>query len=90
MSSDRALQEILALSNRYPGVSISSVDYILEMRYFKDLLPKLIELDLGLDIFYEIKANLKREHVRMLRDAGIWQVQPGIENFNDHVLEPDS
>lgn len=86
MSSDRALQEILALSNRYPGVSISSVDYILEMRYFKDLLPKLIELDLGLDIFYEIKANLKREHVRMLRDAGIWQVQPGIENFNDHVL----
>jgi ribosomal peptide maturation radical SAM protein 1 len=38
-------------------------------------------------IFYEVKANLKRNHIEMLREAGITRIQPGIESLSDHVLK---
>src|SRR5207249_1451963 len=39
-----------------------------------------------LTFFYEVKSNLKREHLRLLSQAGVRIVQPGIESFSDHVL----
>ena len=42
---------------------------------------------LGIEFFWEIKANLTDRQVRALRDAGVAYVQPGIESLNDHVLE---
>jgi len=37
-------------------------------------------------LFYETKSNLKKEQVRLLRDAGVTMIQPGIESFSDEVL----
>ena len=51
------------------------------------MLPLLAEADLGLELFWEVKANLTARQVRQLRDAGVAYVQPGIESLNDHVLE---
>ena len=47
----------------------------------------LAEAELGLELFWEIKANLTARHVRELRDAGVIWVQPGVESLNDHVLD---
>ena len=33
-----------------------------------------------------MKANLTREQVRLLADAGVRHIQPGIESLSDHVL----
>lgn len=85
-SGERALEELKYLVERYPGCSVSVVDNILDMAYFKSFVPRLAELDLGVELFYEIKANLSKEQVRLLRDAGITRIQPGIENLNSHVL----
>ena len=41
------------------------------MRYFATVLPQLAEARLDVDLFWEIKANLNRDHVRALRDAGV-------------------
>jgi ribosomal peptide maturation radical SAM protein 1 len=37
-------------------------------------------------MFYETKANLSKEQVQLLRDAGVTTIQPGIESFSTHVL----
>lgn len=82
----RALEELTSIVARHPGCEIQVVDNILDMRYFNDFLPALAASDLEVELFYETKANLKKEQVRALRDAGVTQIQPGIESFSDHVL----
>ncbi len=85
-SADRALREILALAERYGVDEVSAVDNILAMGYFRELLPKLKERGIGLKLFYETKANLTREQVRLLRDAGVRAIQPGVESLSTRVL----
>jgi ribosomal peptide maturation radical SAM protein 1 len=86
-SPERVLEELEYLRDRHGVVVFSVVDDILDMRYFKTVLPALAEADLGIEFFWEIKANLTPRHVRQLRDAGVAHVQPGVESLNDHVLD---
>lgn len=85
-SPDRALQELEYLTECYPGHPIAAVDNILDMTYFKTFLPALIALNLNLELFYEVKANLKKEQLRLLRQANVSMIQPGIESFSTPVL----
>ncbi len=85
-TSDRALDEFISVTAKYPGYPIYVVDNILNLSYFKDLLPQLAERNLGLDLFFEVKANLKKEQLRQLRAAGVSIIQPGIESLSDEVL----
>lgn len=85
-SPGRALEELTELTRRHPGLNVWVVDNILDMRYFETFLPELARRELGLDIFYETKANLKKDQVRLLRDAGVRRIQPGIESLSDPVL----
>ncbi len=85
-SAQRALDELNYLTNRYPGHRVSVVDNILDMKYFKDFVPMLADLALDTRLFYEVKANLKKEQIQMLYDAGIVSIQPGIESLSSHVL----
>lgn len=86
-SAERAFEELTFLLDKYPGSMVSVVDNILSMKYFKDFLPKLKESALGTELFYEIKANISKKQLQMMRDAGIIHVQPGIESLNSEVLE---
>jgi ribosomal peptide maturation radical SAM protein 1 len=85
-SATRAMDELLYLIDRYPGYPISAVDNILDMKYFKSLIPLIAERQLHLELFYEVKANLKKEQIRLLRDAGIKVIQPGIESLSSNIL----
>jgi ribosomal peptide maturation radical SAM protein 1 len=94
-SASRALAEVDELARRYPGLPVSVVDNILDMHYFKDFLPRLAERNAAppaepggpkLELFYEVKANLSKEQLRLLWQAGVTQIQPGIESFSDPVL----
>lgn len=84
-SAGRALAELMELADRHPDPPIA-VDNILDMRYFRDLIPALATHGLGRDLFYEVKSNLRREQLVALRRAGITHIQPGIESFSDQVL----
>ena len=83
----RALAEVKDLVERYPGCNIQVVDNILDMRYFKDFIPGLIASNLGVSFYYETKSNLNKPQVRLLRDARISEIQPGIESLSDAVLK---
>ncbi len=85
-SADRALAELEHLATVYRGCDVQVVDNILEMSYFGTVLPQLAKRRLKLDLFYETKANLKKEQIRQLAAARVTRIQPGIESFSDPVL----
>jgi len=62
------------------------VDNIIDMGYFKSVLPSLSDIQAPYKLFYETKSNLKREQVEALHKAGIVWIQPGIEGFHDDLL----
>jgi ribosomal peptide maturation radical SAM protein 1 len=86
-SAPRALAELTHLAETYPGCDIQVVDNILDLKYFKTLLPELAARKLAVSLFYETKSNLRKDQVRLLRDAGVLTIQPGIESFSDRVLK---
>ena len=89
-SGDRVAQEILDLSARHQQVSFEAVDNIIDMQYFNSLLPRLMDCrKLGYDfrLFYETKSNLRKEHLRALRAAGILSIQAGIESISTPILK---
>jgi ribosomal peptide maturation radical SAM protein 1 len=87
-SPGRALAEVTELARRHPECDIQAVDNILDLAYFKELLPALAaRRRRNVEIFYETKSNLKKDQVRWLRRAGVTRIQPGIESFSDAVLK---
>jgi ribosomal peptide maturation radical SAM protein 1 len=84
-SARRALDELAGLAERHPGCAINLTDNILDLGYFKEFLPELARSP-GPRLFYEVKANLNKEQLRMLRDAGVRAIQPGVESLSDPVL----
>jgi ribosomal peptide maturation radical SAM protein 1 len=84
-SPGRVLAEMEAMEARHGISDYGMVDNILDMEYYSTLLPELAK-GRPRQIFYEIKANLTRDHVDRLVRAGIRWVQPGIESLHSDVL----
>jgi ribosomal peptide maturation radical SAM protein 1 len=85
-SPARALAEVIALRDAYEVRAFVMTDEILDMRYFRDFVPALAELQEPVSIFYETKANLTKHQLGLLADGGIRQLQPGIESFSTRLL----
>ena len=90
-SPERAYDEVQTLYARYPRAErLWATDTILDMKYFKTVLPRLAGMEREpsrpLRIFYEVKSNLTAEQLRVLRAAGVDLIQPGIESFSDEIL----
>ena len=85
-SAIRAFEEFIYLTGKYPVSTVSLVDNILDMNYFKSFIPLLAEQKHGVKLFYELKANLRKDQLQLLREAGIGEIQPGIESLSDNVL----
>jgi radical SAM superfamily enzyme YgiQ (UPF0313 family) len=85
-SSARALDELKYLVSRYGNRIryLAAADNILPMSYFNDFVPLLGEL--GVDLFYETKSNLREEQVAALRSGNVRSIQPGIESLSTTVL----
>ena len=87
-SPQKVLAEMRELEERYGIARFETVDNILDMAYFKSVLPVLAEEGEGRRrIFYEIKSNLRRPQIELLKRAGIVWLQPGIESLHSAVLE---
>lgn len=86
-SPARVYEEVLAISREYRCLSLDAVDNILAMEYFHELLPKLAEANFDLSLFFEVKANMTRRQVELLRASGITRIQPGIESVSTRLLK---
>jgi ribosomal peptide maturation radical SAM protein 1 len=88
MNPDRAVAMIEELVARY-GTRVSRlecVDNILPREYFDKMLPRL-RIPEPLRMFYEVKADLTAEQVRVLADARVLDIQPGIEALATSTLK---
>lgn len=87
MSPETAERHICELSARYGIDGVELIDNILAPSYFKTVLPAFARKEKRLRLACEVKANLKREQVKALADAGASWVQPGIEALHDETLK---
>jgi ribosomal peptide maturation radical SAM protein 1 len=86
-SPDRVYREIKYLYERYGYKRIDSVDNILDHRYISSVFPRLAEEGIELEMFYEVKANLKYSQLRTIKRGGVSMIQPGIESFSTQILK---
>ncbi len=82
----RVVTEVDELNERHAGASLQFADNILDMGYFRDLLPFWAERKDAQAKFFEIKSNLTREQIALLKDAGVTSVQAGVESLADGTL----
>jgi ribosomal peptide maturation radical SAM protein 1 len=85
-SPQRVFAEITELARRWQTGKIEAVDNILDPRLIDSLFPRLAESGLDLELFYEVKSNLKYSQLVTLRAGGVRAIQPGIESFSDQAL----
>lgn len=85
-SPQRVLDELAQQARRYRSFHFEAVDNILDMAYLKNLFPLLAEDETGYEFFYEVKANLTREQLRLMARAGVTYIQPGLESLSSNVL----
>lgn len=83
---DSVMALLESLSERYGVSRFFAVDLIMPKEYLKSLLPGIVQRGHDWSLFYEVKANLKREEVEQLAAAGVRWIQPGIESLDDGVL----
>ncbi|HET7307801.1 MAG TPA: RiPP maturation radical SAM C-methyltransferase [Gammaproteobacteria bacterium] len=86
-NNDALVDELASYQEQYDSTQFFCVDLIMPMHFFKDVLPRLQQEGKDWSIFYEIKANLKREQIAQLAKSGIRRIQPGIESLHDDVLK---
>jgi ribosomal peptide maturation radical SAM protein 1 len=85
-SPDRAYREIRHLWERH-RLHLFATDSILAIEQLHECLPRLAaDVDRPV-LFYEVKANLRQRDVRLLHDASVMHIQPGIESLSSHVLD---
>jgi ribosomal peptide maturation radical SAM protein 1 len=85
-SPERVLDELASQARRYRSFRFEAVDNIMDTAYLRELFPVLAENDMGYEIFYEVKANLRRDQLRLMAQAGVTSIQPGIESLSSNVL----
>jgi ribosomal peptide maturation radical SAM protein 1 len=87
MDPDRAVKSISSLF-RYSSVAtrLESVDNILPKSYLESVFPKL-DTPASMYLFYEVKADLSEEDMRVLSKARVKVLQPGIESLATSTLK---
>jgi ribosomal peptide maturation radical SAM protein 1 len=85
-SPRRVLSELANQVRRYHTFRFVAVDNILDMRYLTDLFPAIADTGADYELFYEVKANLTRDQIRVLARGGVTHIQPGIESLSSQVL----
>jgi len=85
-SPERVLDELVGQAKRYRSFRFEAVDNIMDTAYLTKLFPVLVENEMGYEIFYEVKASLRREQLKLMAQAGVTHIQPGIESLSSHVL----
>lgn len=86
-SAGRFLDEVAAVTSRYRTRYLYMADNILPMEFYDRFMERMRETGIRLNFFYEIKSNVRRQHVEKMAAAGVTYVQPGIESLSTRVLE---
>ncbi len=85
-SPERVLAELSTLARRHRSLSFNAADNILDVSHMRPVLTQLAAARVDYWLFYEVKADLSRADVRLLHQAGVRVLQPGIESLSTRIL----
>ncbi len=85
-SPKRVGSEIKTLIARHGVHALSAVDNIMPIEHANEMLDEIAASCDELDLFYEVKSNVRPENVRQMAAANIKTVQPGVESLSTTVL----
>ncbi|HEX7153558.1 MAG TPA: RiPP maturation radical SAM C-methyltransferase [Thermoanaerobaculia bacterium] len=85
--AEPVLAELERMYERYQTGRFYMMDLILPREYTKTLLPEIARRGHDWMFFWEVKANMKREELEILANAGVRWVQPGIESLDQDLLK---
>jgi ribosomal peptide maturation radical SAM protein 1 len=85
-SPERVLHELETLAKRHRSLSFNAADNILSRDYLRSVMTSLASSSADYWLFYEVKSNLSRQDIKLLAQAGVRSLQPGIESLSSHVL----
>lgn len=88
MESTYAIEMLQGLFKRYyPRIKhFSCVDNIIPKEYVQEVFAKL-EKEKDITMFYEVKADITGEEMKILSEAGVVEMQPGIEALATSTLK---
>ncbi|MDW3192231.1 MAG: RiPP maturation radical SAM C-methyltransferase [Cytophagales bacterium] len=88
MKSEIAISMINDLIDRYGDrvKNYSCVDNIIPKEYIREVFPYVKKLE-GMKIFYEVRADITSEEMDILSNAGVVEMQPGIESLATSTLK---
>jgi hypothetical protein len=83
----QVVREIDELTTRHQVLSVAFVDNVLPHTGSEGLFDGLERLGKDLTLFAETRASTSLEQLRKMRDAGLDQVQVGIESLSSNLLK---
>jgi ribosomal peptide maturation radical SAM protein 1 len=85
--ADTLYDELMGMVQRHGISRFTCTDNILSLQHLRKLMPRLRDSGVAFDLFYELKPTLRPAELRLLFDAGVHLVQPGIESLSTAVLK---
>lgn len=85
-SAGRLADELAHLSSRHGVKWFGAADNILDHKQQMEICRQLRERVPGAKLFFDVKSNMARKQLVALKQAGIDEVQPGIESLSSRVL----
>jgi ribosomal peptide maturation radical SAM protein 1 len=86
-SPECILEEISHLTQRHKLNQVQFADNIMDIRFLDTLIPMIIERGDEWSLLYDVKVNLRKDQLRLLKQAGVDILQPGIESLSTSVLK---
>jgi ribosomal peptide maturation radical SAM protein 1 len=83
----RFVEELRSLRHQYGTGAFMLADNIMDMKYVRRLFPELAADSDGIELFYETKANLRKEQLVAMGAGGVSRLQPGIESLSTSILK---
>lgn len=86
-SVDRVVREVDELTTRYGNTTVYFLDNIIRNRGVEPLAAGLQALDRDLELFYEMRVNIRPWDLLQMWRAGLRRVQIGIEGLSSSYLK---
>ncbi|MBU2521865.1 MAG: RiPP maturation radical SAM C-methyltransferase [Proteobacteria bacterium] len=85
-SPSKVVSEVDKLTSKYKTLSVAFTDNALPVKESKEVFIQLKELKKNFRFFSEIRATTTQENLKIMHDAGMSEVQIGIESLSTRLL----
>jgi ribosomal peptide maturation radical SAM protein 1 len=86
-SVDNVIEQLDQLSQRYGILDFNAIDNIIEPEYIDKLFSRLAQGKSDIHLHYEVRPSLTRAQLKLMRQGGLFSIQPGVESLSTHILK---